>query len=59
MDEAEMMRHHCLRKRRYKHESWAVQAMQRLKDSPHYDGQPLNVYWCKYCGAYHVGHLKY
>lgn len=48
----------CTRKIRYAGKKRAVQVLARMKKELRVYPPNLNVYKCRFCGKYHIGHDK-
>lgn len=46
----------CRSKVRHATEAEAFASIVHLKRKGHYDGEPLNVYRCRFCNGFHFGH---
>jgi hypothetical protein len=58
MQDILFIRHSCLRKKRYTSEHYAEKVIKKMKSEGKDPTNTLNVYWCKFCHHYHIGHKK-
>jgi hypothetical protein len=58
MQDILFIRHSCLRKKRYNSERYAEKVIKKMRSEGKDNDNRLNVYWCKFCNKFHIGHKK-